>query len=585
MKKIEKKIKKESTELIESSLPEISSLDNIQVSPKKAKRLPFYLIPFGAAVAVSAIMIPVLLKQVKPNNTNPIVSTSSSIGGHSSNPTNSSKHVRNTTYTFNFDNYKPVLNNFNEVAYYSYFAFHQGNTTNSNLLQPQRKIMRNEGADGESGAESTKGERYVDEFGRTHYPIPSDMEFVFQDFLYFEFDTVNNPFLTQRIGNGHIYGLSVCTNILNDETMLILKNGEHFYSCLSNGSGPDFIEFSAHKTIDGFDLVKDLTNKRYLTLNFDTTPNNYRDYESLSTIDIEGDVYKINQETLFYDPTPVTCDMDGLKALLGNNPDFEIVDSYGGFDELVFDSASSETNTFTLQEFEGTFSIEEDGLYLNRTRLFNLNNDNKIYASEVNKDAHRDLVFESLEGSTRMFNIYDVYNKEYLYRKQVSKIGEYDYYLGMRDNRVVINLFKPGFIADQYLLDYGYFAYGGNFGATIVWQNLYELAALKVEGAYQADGETPVAFANNYYRFSSNTPYIIEIQLSKFGGSTNPDYPDLEYQIACTPSSNWYFLSMENGVYRYQITFQDKGYSEFKLSFYRFSYTFKAAVDEPVETE
>ena len=72
MKKIEKEIKKKSTELIESSLPEISSLDNIQISPKQTKRnLPLFLVPFAATLTIAVIMIPVLLKQVAPAKTKP----------------------------------------------------------------------------------------------------------------------------------------------------------------------------------------------------------------------------------------------------------------------------------------------------------------------------------------------------------------------------------------------------------------------------------------------------------------------------------------------------------------------------------
>ena len=594
MKRIEKEIKKKSTELIESSLPEISSLDNIQPSPKKVKRLPYFLIPCGAALAVSLIMIPLLLKQVAPikpttsgTSVQPSNPTNSNNNGNNNSNNNSNNNNSNNNNNNNGNNdYKPAFDSFNEVAYYSYIAFHQSGTQNSNQLQPRRMMtMKNEG---ENEATPPTREDFVDEYGRYHYPIPYDMEYTFKDFLYFEFDTVNNPFLEQRIGNGHIYGLSVSTNIFDDEIMIVLKNGDYFYSCLRNGSGshsidgPMFIEYSSHKTIEGFDLIKDTTNKRHITLNFAPNSGNDIDFETLSTINIEGDVYTIDPESILYDAEQISCGMDELKERLG---DIEIIDDYGGLDALVYDSDTPEVNTFTLDEFEGTFSVLEDKLYLGEKEILTLNNVNKIYVSEINKDAHRDLVFESLEKSVRMFNIYDVNNKKYLYRKPVAEIGDYDYYLAMRDDRLVINLFKQGFTEDRYILDYGYFAYTGEYETTIAWQNLYELTALSLKGIYETDTENPASIVEGYYHFDINVSYIVEIELSKYNGFTNPDYPDLVYQIECTPALNWNFLSMEDGVYRYEIMFQEKGHSEYKFSFYTYSLNFNAAVDDPTEIE
>ena len=45
------------------------------------------------------------------------------------------------------------------------------------------------------------------------------------------------------------------------------------------------------------------------------------------------------------------------------------------------------------------------------------------------------------------------------------------------------------------------------------------------------------------------------------------------------------YLSMKNGVYRYQISFEEKGYSYYSFTFYRYSFDLRAAVDEPLEAE
>ncbi len=598
MKKIEKEIKKNSTELIESSLPEIESLDKIPTKTKKTGRLPLFLIPCGAALAISAIMIPVLLKQFAPIAPVTSNSTSGSAKSHTSNSTRSSSNNGGGSSHNHNNNYKPAFKSYDEVAYYSYFGFHGTNAINNNQLKPLRGLMKqNDGTSEEEQTLPPTRENYVDEYGRYHYPIPYDMEYVFSDFLYFEFDTVDNAFLEQRIGNGHIYGLTVKTNIMDNETILILKNGDYFYSCLTNGggslytNGPAYIEFSSHKTIEEFDVVKDATNKRYLTLNFDRCINSTLDYESLLNINIEGEVYAVNPESFFFDPTPIQCGMNELKERLGNNPDYEIFDIYGGLDTLVYDAIENpEVTSFALEEFEGTFNVSDNKLYLDETEILSLNNVNKIYASEINKDAHRDLIFESNEDSARAINVYDVRHNKYLYRKFISEVDMYDYYLDMRDDRLVINLFKQGFVSDEYILDYGRFSYTGNDGMTIVWQNLYELIQLKLDGVYQADGETPVVSVNGSYNFVSNTPYIIEMELSKFNGHTNPDYPASVHQIRYALSMNsestsvesisWNFISMENGVYRYQISFQESGNFECVFLFYDLYFELSAIVSE-----
>ena len=222
MKRIEKDIKKNSAKLIESSLPEIDALDSIPTKAKKTFKFPFYLIPAGvAACAAAAIIIPLSLKVAAPHS--------------SIQPSNNTSYQQPSTqlYHYDLDSYTPTLNNFNEVAYYSY-SFYKA--PNSNALHKRNQLLKiNDEVEAETSetSSSSPSQRtaYTDYYGRLHYPIDLDRPITFSDFLFFEFDTVDNVFLEERIGNGHIYGLTLATDVFYDENIIILKNGDKYYSC------------------------------------------------------------------------------------------------------------------------------------------------------------------------------------------------------------------------------------------------------------------------------------------------------------------------------------------------------------------
>ena len=599
MKRIEKEIKKDSTQRIESSLPEINSLDNIPTQTKKPNRLPLFLIPVGIVAAiVVAVVVPLSLKRPMSNiKPQPSGTINSSITGYSNQPYNpgSSANPINTNHTYNYNlgGYVPAFNSFNELAYYSYLAYNSQDKVANNALYDSNKLMAPK--DEEDDGKLDEKTRYVDKYGRTHYAISQDGPFTFSNFLFFEFDTVDSAFLEQRIGNGHIRGVSLSTNIFGEE-MLILKNGENYYSCLINGGGSfnhgqkAFKEFSAHKTIEGFDVVKDATNKRYLTLYFGGTEENALHIEELESISIEGYEFSIDPSTVVYDNISVNCTVDELRELLELNPDFKQVDDYGGTDELVYDSTIPETSTFTLDEFVGTFTVAQDELYLDETKILDLNGASKLYASEINKDAHRELVFETYENSRRMIVIYDIEHREYLYRKIAARVNDYyDCYLDMMDQRLAVKLYEPGHVEEDYLIDYGYYGYFGRDGIAILWQNYFEIAGFRLNRVLEIDGETLVPVYDDYYSFKSNAPYIVEIQMTRYGVSNNDMFSNEKHLIGCkavdtikdmpNQSPDWDLLSAKDGIYQYQIKFQESGYSVYQIYFNRYSFALRAAVD------
>ena len=558
-------------------------MDNIQIKPKKANKFPLLLAPIGAAcaiVALVAILIPTLLK----SNTTVVssISSSSRSSGQSSIVDNK-PHI----YNFNLGDYQPTFKSFNEVAYYSYAAYNSSNinnNVNNNGLRLNKKLEAKK-------VNNDELEAYDDCYGRTHYPIPLNDPLSFSDFLYFEFDAEGSDFLTETVGNGHIKALIVTVHTFTTENMLILKNGESYYSCLTNGGGvsyhgvgPAYYQFSSHKTFDGFEIIKDFNNKREVMCYFNEE-GNALDPEALITIGVEETVFSVDRDSIYYDNVTVISTIGGIRELFGLDPEFEIINGYGGPDQLVYDTTLPETTNFTLDEFEGTFRVNEDKLYLGENEIINLNGATKIYASDVNRDYHRDLVFESVVETHRMINIYDVYRCKYLYQEPASENGVYDYYLDMRSNHLVVNLFE-----NNQLLDYGYLGYHGSNGIDIEWQNLYGISHLEIKGVYEADGVTQVLNPDSYYHFNSNVPYIIELELII---SNESPYPSTVHQITVTPAYastvmpnlnlEMTLLSVENGVYRCQIQFAERGYSCYSFNFYRHSCELRVAVDEPVE--
>ena len=606
MKRIEKDIKKNSAKLIESSLPEIDALDSIPTKAKKTFKFPFYLIPAGvAACAAAAIIIPLSLKvaaphsSIQPSNNTSYQQPSTQLPVPTSNPGGNQNH--NHSYHYDLDSYTPTLNNFNEVAYYSY-SFYKA--PNSNALHKRNQLLKiNDEVEAEtpetSSSSPSQRTAYTDYYGRLHYPIDLDRPITFSDFLFFEFDTVDNIFLEERIGNGHIYGLTLATDVFYDENIIILKNGDKYYSCFKNGAGyyndgTVYMNFSAHKFIEGFDLIKDSTNKRRIDLYFGNNGNGTFYNESLTSINIEGNVFNIDPSTVMYDNVSVQCTYEEMRERFNLDSEYEIIDDYGGEDRLVYDaSQAEELPTFELEEFSGTFNIKGDKLCLNDNELITLYNVSKIYASEINKDSSRDLVFESYENETRMFNIYDVKRNRFLYHKAVSEIGNnYDYYLDMIDNRLVVKVLEPGQTDNRYMVDYGYFAYYGFDGITINWKNPFELTSLQLMAIYEADGTTPVEEVSTHYVFHSNTPYIVQMKLNKYTDD-NLNYPRDGLEIRYSPSKyisnmpnltpNWSLISESGGIYRYQISFQESGYSYYTIFFHRYSFDLRCAVDVSIE--
>ena len=592
---MEKEIKKNSLHQIESSLPEISSLDNIQTKLKKTRNFPILLAPIGAAVAciaLAAILVPTIMRSgVAPS----IVPSSLSSGynSNSSHSSNNNNYNEKASHFYNMNGYQPKCDTFNEVAYYSYLANNQESNTNTSkntVLRPKYKKAE------APGTYVELRERFTDNYGREHRPIPLDLEITFSDFMFFEFDTEDNIFLDERVGNGHIKGLVIQNSYL-EQDMLILNNGEKYYSCLVNRGAPyrngnrAFFQFSAHKSIEGFDYVTDLTNKRFVTLYFSGTTEGIRELDTLSAIDVDGTEYPINTETFFYDSSSFVCTIGEIREHFGLDAFIEITNNYGGVDQLVFDASVPETANFSLDEFDETFRVTQNEVFLGDNKILDIDSTNKIYASEINKDSHRDLVFETVQDGERTFVIYDVYHNRLLYSEVVSTIKfDYDFKLDMMDNHLIVKWLEPGMTSDEYVLDYGHFAYHASEGIGISWEDIYSIGWIELLGVYEADGVTPVECVDKHYCFTTENQYIIEMQIVTDVGNTcsfvRPEHP-IRYKPMFANMKNttigWEQVSVNKSTYRYQINFSTSGFSYYQVYFYHYYFELKAAVDYRLE--
>ena len=223
--------------------------------------------------------------------------------------------------------YNPTFESYSEVSFFSILAKDKNKANVKN-----RKIEKTK-------TETTKDE-YVDDKGRTHYPIEASI-FEFHNFLYFTFEATDNPFLEEKIGNGTISCLIVENNF--GEQIVVLNNNGRYYSCVENGAmyeapyvEPEgevkdkdkylenfrcFEEFSAHKYYENFDLVKDPHDEAKTRIIF-----NYGLYklnkEELTSVTFRNNntapiTYTINEDSIYYDDSSVTFSLNEIKAMFG----------------------------------------------------------------------------------------------------------------------------------------------------------------------------------------------------------------------------------------------------------------------------
>lgn len=138
----------------------------------------------------------------------------------------------------------------------------------------------------ESPEEPPEPEITVEE-GETNKPGPliPDAPVVGEDIYYYELDpdepfyidkvsmfrielTDEGGFLASKLGLGQVE-VVITENCIWGESLITFRNGENFYSCLTNGwsydreTGNVHWDFSTHKYVEGFYIVKNLAKENY----------------------------------------------------------------------------------------------------------------------------------------------------------------------------------------------------------------------------------------------------------------------------------------------------------------------------------
>jgi len=104
-------------------------------------------------------------------------------------------------------------------------------------------------------APSTQPTEPKDEF--YYYDIDPSAQFHLSKVLFFRIYLSGDGYLTQKIGSGVVDVVITDFDIFGDY-LITFKNGNSYYSCLTDGKSPTEYRFTAHKYIQGFQVVKNL---------------------------------------------------------------------------------------------------------------------------------------------------------------------------------------------------------------------------------------------------------------------------------------------------------------------------------------
>ena len=96
-----------------------------------------------------------------------------------------------------------------------------------------------------------------------YYALDPDEPFYINKVSMFQIElTDENGFLASKLGLG-IVDVVILEDCIWGENMITFRNGDNFFSCLSDGGGAQRKGFSTHKYVEGFFIVKNIAQENY----------------------------------------------------------------------------------------------------------------------------------------------------------------------------------------------------------------------------------------------------------------------------------------------------------------------------------
>lgn len=99
-----------------------------------------------------------------------------------------------------------------------------------------------------------------------YYHFDPDATFHLSKVIFFRIHLTGDGFLAQTLGTGIVDVVITDISISNigvSEPLITLRNGDKYLSFLLNGGNDTFFEFSTHKYIEGFSIVKNFRQENY----------------------------------------------------------------------------------------------------------------------------------------------------------------------------------------------------------------------------------------------------------------------------------------------------------------------------------
>lgn len=197
-------------------------------------------------------------------------------------------------------------------------------------------------------------------------------------------------------------------------------------------------------------------------------------------------------------------------------------------DIIAYDKSTNQ-GEFSLEEFKDVaFKFESSNgsggkIYVNNivieedmaTSLY-------IFASDINRDGYRELIYDrnEREGESRgnYFVVYDVKNMKVLFDEVNTRVGSYAFYrfnYGMVEDKLT---FYPyiGNYSENSIVDYGYLRYTEEKGAYFEWQNIFAITSIELVRFYiNEEGYPSIEPVNNVYTFHKGIKCSMEYKVNR----------------------------------------------------------------------